>query len=881
MNAQVARLAWAFKTLNLFLFFMNLFRYTFCLFLCLLLGESDLLAQTIKGKVLNVSENNEPLSFAPVSLRNLADEIIETVTTNDNGEYVFENVKPGSYNIRVEAMGYDEMEKPLRLAANENKTLDFNIGEKAEVMDVVVITGDRSETKLSRSAISIDVVSPDLADNNAINRADDALVKVPGVTVVDGQANIRGGSGYSFGAGSRVLLLVDDLPFLAADADFPNWRDIPIENIDQMEVLKGAGSALYGSSALNGIINIRTAFAKSGRPISKVALYHTSFDKPKREGLDWWNRESIVSYDGTDTITPSWFSGRAGYRKPQELGLLFAHRRKIKRFSLTLGGQYFYQDAYLAGQYERKFRINANTMYQLTDKLNIGINGNFNTGRSGSFFLWGNTNFLTIVDTAVLTPLSGTVTETNTTRINIDPYLTYYALDGARHRIQTRIYYVDNQNLNNQSNQSTLYYGEYQYQRKFENLNNLNIVAGAVGQYATVNAELYGNAQYQMSNSAAYVQSSVGFFRKKDVVTPDYRLILSFGARAEFNTVNGPDSVLVDPLRPVVFNPNSRDREARPVFRAGLNYEAAPYTFVRASWGQGYRYPTIAERYITTFIGEPGSIQSLAIFANPSLQSETGWSAELGIKQGIRLGGKDKNPWMGFIDLAGFWTEYQNMMEFTFGGGDPNARPSSGIGFFQSINTGNTMIRGFEGSIMGQGRIAGIKTNILTGYTFLDPRFKDFDTLQRILSSSDENILKFRNVHTAKFDVESFFLKEENLSFGVAVLYASAMEAVDRFFEDIDLRGIRIEDGLATRNGRPFDFFGIGRYRQEFNDGRYFDLQARVSYRHTLRRDSKGKALETVKFSVVGRNLLNQEYTIRPALIAPQRHFTLRLDFDF
>ena len=58
------------------------------------------------------------------------------------------------------------------------------------------------------------------------------MQRMPGVTVIDGQANIRGGSGYSYGAGSRVLLLMDDLPVLTGDAAFPSWDLIPF-NADE------------------------------------------------------------------------------------------------------------------------------------------------------------------------------------------------------------------------------------------------------------------------------------------------------------------------------------------------------------------------------------------------------------------------------------------------------------------------------------------------------------------------------------------------------------------------------------------------------------------------------------------------------------------------
>src|SRR6185295_1918190 len=80
------------------------------------------------------------------------------------------------------------------------------------------------------------------------------------------------------------------------------------------------------------------------------------------------------------------------------------------------------------------------------------------------------------------------------------------------------------------------------------------------------------------------------------------------------------------------------------------------YTYLRASYGQGYRFPSVAEKFITTTVG------GLNVFPNTTLQPETGWSSEIGIKQGIKI-----KEWNGYIDVAAFRTEFQNMMEFAFG----------------------------------------------------------------------------------------------------------------------------------------------------------------------------------------------------------------------
>ena len=72
--------------------------------------------------------------------------------------------------------------------------------------------------------------------------------------------------------------------------------------------------------------------------------------------------------------------------------------------------------------------------------------------------------------------------------------------------------------------------------------------------------------------------------------------------------------------------------------------------------GQGYRFPSMAELFVTT------NVSDIEIFPNPELRSEKGWSSEIGLKQAVRLG-----RFRSFIDIAAFIMRYDDMMEFTFG----------------------------------------------------------------------------------------------------------------------------------------------------------------------------------------------------------------------
>lgn len=92
---------------------------------------------------------------------------------------------------------------------------------------------------------------------NAI-RIDEVARKVSGLIIADGQANIRAGSGWAYGVGSQVMFIVDGQPILSPDRGDIKWSILPTEAIGQLEVLKGASSVLYGSSAMNGTIHLQT-----------------------------------------------------------------------------------------------------------------------------------------------------------------------------------------------------------------------------------------------------------------------------------------------------------------------------------------------------------------------------------------------------------------------------------------------------------------------------------------------------------------------------------------------------------------------------------------------------------------------------------------------
>jgi DNA-binding transcriptional regulator YhcF (GntR family) len=98
-------------------------------------------------------------------------------------------------------------------------------------------------------------------------------------------------------------------------------------------------------------------------------------------------------------------------------------------------------------------------------------------------------------------------------------------------------------------------------------------------------------------------------------------------------------TLFVKGKRPEYFELNQSQSDWATILRGGLNYKLGQATHIRMSYGQGYRYPTIAERFIKTTVGTFG------VFDNPDLKPETSWNLELGLYQGYKMGNL-----MGFVD---------------------------------------------------------------------------------------------------------------------------------------------------------------------------------------------------------------------------------------
>lgn len=736
-------------------------------------------------------------------------------------------IPAGEQTIVFSSIGYVTRRETVTLTAGETRSLNVTLTEAAVQLDMVVISAGKFEQRVGEVTQSLSVLRPELIRNKNIVTLSDALDQVPGVVIVDEEPQIRAGSGFSYGAGSRVQVCVDDIPILSGDIGRPNWTFLPIENLEQVEVIKGASSVLYGSAALSGVINVRTAYPRA-EPRTRVTTFAGTYDSPANAKARWW-----------------------GDNNPMFGGANFSHSQQFGKLDLVLGGNAFSDNGFVGpeplpadtiaadplrtgpGGYENRIRFNVGTRWRngKVKGLSYGINANAMKSRSTSVFIWNDT------EDGLYRPKPGTVTRTRGAQYYVDPFVDYLSKVGTHHTLKMRYHQQDFDNDNDQSNSNQVLHGEYQVQQKLDLFGETVFTAGLVWRKVTSQALLYsgdadGDGRNDAINTAGYLQMDKKLFEK---------VSLSAGVRFERFTVN--------------------DQEAsQPVFRAGATYKVMRATYLRASYGQGFRFPTIGERFISTSVG------SLVVFPNAQLLPEQSWNIEGGVKQGFKIGG-----FTGYLDAVVFQQDYQNYVEFTFGQwGAPPYNLSNFYGFgFKSVNTGGARVSGYELELAGKGKIGAVEISTLMGYTNTLPVSTTPDqvyatptnpnssfapsTYRNTSYDPTDNILKFRIQRLFRADVQAEY---KRFFIGGSVRYNSHVRNIDFAFVSLDDSGL-----LST---------GVHQWLLDHQTGDTI-VDGRIGCTFMENK---------MRVALIVNNLTNLSYSLRPLSIEAPRSMQVQLSMS-
>lgn len=772
----------------------------------------------LKGKVTD--DNGDPIIDAAVIYRK---DITVGTRADENGMFSLK-IPAGEARIVCRYSGMLPDTFIVQIIAGQEVERNIVLTPFVKQFEGVDVKVGKFDRPLEDQTVSMEIIRPELIENKNTRSIETALDQTPGLNILDGEPQIRGGSGFTFGVGSKVAVIVDDMPMLSGDAGRPEWGFIPVENIHQIEVVKGASSVLAGSSALSGAIHIRTAYP-GVKPKTKVNVYAGAYSKPSIAGAAWWNNFPLIT------------------------GANFLHSRRIKNLDLVLGGNINYDHGYIgpprtdslvvadtiSNFSERQMamkraRLNFNIRYRSKKYkgLSYGVNGNAMYSESNLSFAWLNDS------SGLYQGYPGAVFLQNQFIFNVDPFLNLFTGTDGKHHFRMRLLHTDNEMTANQSNRSTTYYGDYMFKKSYKNLKDLDFVGGLTATFTNSFANLYagsGSPNNRLLNISAYSQLDKKFMKL---------LNLSVGGRLEYFALNDTTTAL------------------KPIFRAGSSIKLYKETYLRASYGQGYRFPTITERFIRTGVGNFG------VFPNPGLLPESSWNAEVGIKQGVKIGNV-----FGYFDIAGFWQEYQNTIEYLFGfWGDPQIDPTQVFGF-QFVNTGDSRVLGIDISFSGKAKI-GKKSEVtfITGYNYIVPKTLNpdyvyaVDQLNREYSynstslDSSSGILKYRFLHNVKGDVEFSFRKK--FAIGFSVKYFSRIVNMDGVIKEFE----ESTQGPFMQTIRYLDYFEAHRFGNWIFD-------ARVSYNIS----------EKHKIAVIGSNIANRSYSLRPLKIEPPRSIMLQYTF--
>lgn len=208
----------------------------------------------ITGHIID-SKSGEHIPYVTISIKNTTYGTVADAT----GHFFIKNLPAGEVTLVAEMVGYKSVEQSVTLRNNKTIEVNFVMQEQALSMDEVVVSATRNETNKKSSATIVNVASAKLFDNTASTNLAESIRFQPGLRVENScgncgavQLRINGLDGQY----SQVLL--DSSPIFSSLSAVYGLEQLPVAMIERVEVIRGGGSALFGSNAIGGVVNIIT-----------------------------------------------------------------------------------------------------------------------------------------------------------------------------------------------------------------------------------------------------------------------------------------------------------------------------------------------------------------------------------------------------------------------------------------------------------------------------------------------------------------------------------------------------------------------------------------------------------------------------------------------
>jgi outer membrane receptor protein involved in Fe transport len=262
--------------------------------------------------------------------------------------------------------------------------------ETAERLEPVVVTATRTEQRLGEAPASVSVLTREDIAQTAAQSLDDLLRQVPGFSLFRRSSSLvshpttQGVSlrGIGPSGASRALVLLDGLPLNDPFGGWVYWDRVPLQSVEQVEVVRGGGASVWGNYALGGVINIITR-----RPTGRAALFEGSYGTNDTRHLDLLLTEALgpfrLSLEGNHFSTDGYKVVSASRRGTIDVDAGSEHLTFNGRAELVLSPDL---TAFVRGTYYEESRDNGTPL-----QINNTDSGSFATGlraRTGDGSEW-------------------------------------------------------------------------------------------------------------------------------------------------------------------------------------------------------------------------------------------------------------------------------------------------------------------------------------------------------------------------------------------------------------------------------------------------------------------------------------------------------------
>lgn len=217
-------------------------------------AQAELTDANVVGHVID-KKTGEHLPYVTIRLTGTT----YGTMTDATGHYFLKNVENGKYTIEASCIGYISQQYEVTIKSDITQEVNFLLVEDVMQLEQIVVTGNKGEVKRRNSSTLVNVLNAKTFDLVSACSLADGLNFQPGVRVENNcqncgftQVRINGLDGHY----SQVLM--NSRPVFSALAGVYGLEQIPANMIDRVEVMRGGGSALFGSSSIGGTINIIT-----------------------------------------------------------------------------------------------------------------------------------------------------------------------------------------------------------------------------------------------------------------------------------------------------------------------------------------------------------------------------------------------------------------------------------------------------------------------------------------------------------------------------------------------------------------------------------------------------------------------------------------------